>query len=105
METYIQQTADFSPGKPASNCIVCHKNATIAGCSGFASDYSFIFGLASGLPPAQAKAVPSRRSRGRPWSTRQGCGASFAESRAFKARESRQRQPWRRAGRPGVMPR
>ncbi|EPX62237.1 Cytochrome c family protein [Cystobacter fuscus DSM 2262] len=47
METYIQT------GSPeeASNCINCHKNASIAGDSEWASDYSFLFGLASASPP------------------------------------------------------
>ncbi len=58
METYIQQTADFGQGQQASNCIVCHKNAAIAGNSRIASDFSFVFTLASGLPPSP---VPKSR--------------------------------------------
>ncbi|WNG48649.1 cytochrome c family protein [Archangium minus] len=47
METYIQT------GSPdnASNCINCHRNASIAGDSGWASDFSFVYGLASAPPP------------------------------------------------------
>ncbi|MCY1041133.1 cytochrome c family protein [Corallococcus sp. bb12-1] len=61
METYIQQTADFGQGARASNCIVCHASATIQGPSGIASDFSFIFGLAQGLPPANQAALKSKR--------------------------------------------
>jgi hypothetical protein len=47
METYIQTgTADN-----ASNCISCHKHASIAGDSGWSSDFSFLYGLASAPPP------------------------------------------------------
>ncbi|WP_434345339.1 cytochrome c family protein [Myxococcus virescens] len=61
METYIQRTADFGQGPQASNCIVCHRNATLAGKTGIASDFSFVFGLAQGLPPSQAPSLKSMR--------------------------------------------
>lgn len=51
METYVQQQGPSSG--TVSNCIVCHKNATIAGGSGYTSDFSFIYGTASA--PASAK--------------------------------------------------
>lgn len=61
METYIQQTADFGRGPQASNCIVCHAGATIQGPSGIASDFSFIFGLAQGLPASNAALMKSKQ--------------------------------------------
>lgn len=61
METYIQKTANFGQGEEASNCIVCHKNATIAGKTGIASDFSFVFGLARGLPPSQTPSLKAAR--------------------------------------------
>jgi hypothetical protein len=60
METYIQQTANFGQGPQASNCIVCHADATIQGPSGIASDVSFIFGLAQGLPPSSKRLKASQ---------------------------------------------
>ncbi|AEI62799.1 hypothetical protein [Corallococcus macrosporus] len=51
METYVQRQGPQSQG--VSNCIVCHKNATIAGGSPWASDFSFIFKEASA--PASSK--------------------------------------------------
>jgi hypothetical protein len=48
METYIQT----GPPDQASNCINCHVNASIAGDSGWAADFSFLFGMASAPPPA-----------------------------------------------------
>ncbi|WP_216673778.1 cytochrome c family protein, partial [Pyxidicoccus fallax] len=64
METYLQvKGPDSKNPQQVSNCIACHENASIAGGSGWASDFSFIFGLASAPPsPATKKKTPSLRA-------------------------------------------
>jgi hypothetical protein len=59
METYVQAKVPPSSGFPesdnrTSNCVVCHKKASIQGNSGWATDFSFVFKLAS-APAASSR--------------------------------------------------
>lgn len=51
METYLQVRSNSG----VSNCILCHQNAAIAGNSGWASDFSFVFERAQSPSSAQVQ--------------------------------------------------